>query len=114
MLGRDKDIYKVSGEIVSPGEVEEVISRHFAGNQVSILGGPDCLKQEEGDDLMELETGKTFIGKEIIEWCSTRLARFKRPRHVWLITANDWPMTSTGKIQKFRLRDMAIEKLSSK
>lgn len=114
MLGRDKDIYKVSGEIVSPGEVEEVISQHFAVNQVAVIGVPDRLTTEAGVAFIELETGKTCTRKEIIEWCSTRLARFKRPRHVWFIEANDWPMTSTGKIQKFRLRDMAKEKLSSK
>lgn len=110
LVGRDKDIFKVSGLIVSPGEVEEVISRHPAVNQVAVIGVPNTVTTEAGAVFIELRSGEVSSRKEIIEWCSERLARFKLPRHVWFIEANEWPMTSTGKIQKFRLRDIAKDK----
>ncbi|MGJ9458762.1 class I adenylate-forming enzyme family protein [Oceanobacillus sp. CF4.6] len=112
LLGRSKDLYKVSGELVSPNEVEEVISRHPAVNQVSIVGVPDTVTTESGAAFIELRTGESCSRKDIINWCSTRIARFKTPRHVWFVEPTDWPMTSTGKVQKFRLRDIAEKRLS--
>lgn len=114
LIGRDKDIYKVSGLIVSPGEVEEVISRHPSVNQVAVIGVPNKITTEAGAAFIELRNGESVTRKEMIDWCSERLARFKLPRHVWFVQANEWPMTATGKIQKFRLRDIAKEKLISK
>lgn len=112
MLGRSKEMYKVSGELVSPREVEIVISQHPAVNQVQVIGVPDSMTTEIGAAFIELKEGQTATRKEMIDWCTPRLARFKIPRHVWFIEADEWPMTSTGKVQKFRLKDMAEEKLS--
>lgn len=114
ILGRSKEIYKVSGELVSPREVEIVISKHPAVSQVNVIGAPDTRTTEIGAAFIELIEGESCTRKEIIEWCSTRLARFKVPRHVWFIEASEWPMTSTGKVQKFRLKDIAEEKLAMK
>lgn len=114
LIGRDKDIYKVSGLIVSPGEIEEVISRHPAVNQVAVIGVANKITTEAGAAFIELKKNESVNRREIINWCSERLARFKLPRHVWFIEPNEWPMTATGKIQKFRLKDLAKEKLSQK
>jgi fatty-acyl-CoA synthase len=114
LLGRSKDLYKVSGELVAPREIEEVISKHPAVNQVCIVGVQDAITTEAGVAFVELQPGKLCDRSEIIEWCSTRVARFKIPRHVWFIEPSDWPMTSTGKIQKFRLKEIAGIKLSGK
>lgn len=114
LIGRDKDIYKVSGLIVSPGEVEEVISRHPAVNVVAVVGVSNQITTEAGAAFIELRKDATCTRREIIDWCSERLARFKTPRHIWFIEPTEWPMTATGKIQKFHLRDMAEEKKSRK
>ncbi|PAV29606.1 AMP-dependent synthetase [Virgibacillus profundi] len=114
VLGRSKEMYKVSGELVSPREVEIVISNHPAVSQVNIIGVPDALTTEIGAGFIELKQGETCKRMDIIDWCSSRLARFKIPRHIWFIDSSEWPMTSTGKVQKFRLQEMAEEKLSGK
>ncbi|MHA6250603.1 class I adenylate-forming enzyme family protein [Oceanobacillus sp. CAU 1775] len=114
ILGRSKEIFKVSGELVSPREVEIVISKHPTVNQVNVIGIPDKLTTEIGAAFIELKTGENITRREIVDWCSEQLARFKVPRHVWFIDADAWPMTSTGKVQKFRLQDIALEKLARK
>lgn len=114
ILGRSKEIYKVSGELVSPREVEIVISKHPAVNQVNVIGVPDKLTTEIGAAFIELKDGENLSRKDIVDWCSSQLARFKVPRHVWFIEASDWPMTSTGKVQKFRLKERAEELLAKK
>jgi len=110
-LGRSKEIYKVSGENVSQKEVEEVISRHPAVSQVYVVGVPDPLTTETGAAFIELKPGASCTRREIIQWCQDHLAKFKVPRHVWFVEPGSWPMTGTGKIQKFRLEEMAREKL---
>lgn len=112
LLGRSKEMYKVSGELVSPREVEVVISEHPAVSQVNVIGVPDSITTEIGAAFIELKLGETCTRRDIIEWCSSRLAKFKIPRHVWFVEASEWPMTSTGKVQKFRLKDIAKAKLS--
>ncbi|MBX6394985.1 MAG: AMP-binding protein, partial [Alicyclobacillaceae bacterium] len=110
-LGRSKEMYKVSGENVSPKEVEEVISRHPAVNQVYVVGVPDPLTSEAGAAFIELKPGTTCTRREILHWCQERLAKFKIPRHIWFVEPGTWPMTGTGKIQKFRLQEIAKERL---
>ncbi|MDY0404300.1 class I adenylate-forming enzyme family protein [Virgibacillus sp. 179-BFC.A HS] len=82
MLGRSKDLYKVSGELVAPREVEEVISKHPAVNQVFIVGVPDRVTTEAGAAFIELKEGQSCTRREITSWCASRIARFKIPRHV--------------------------------
>ena len=110
VLGRSTDLYKVSGELVAPKETEDVISKHPAVNQVYIVGVPDRMTSEAGAAFIELKEDATCTRREIVEWCADKVARFKIPRHVWFIEGKDWPMTSTGKIQKFRLKELAEEK----
>lgn len=109
--GRSNDLYKVSGELVAPRETEEVIAKHPAVNQVFIVGVPDPMTTETGVAFIELKPDESCVRKDITDWCSERIARFKIPRHVWFIEDSDLPMTSTGKVQKFRLQDIAKEKL---
>ncbi|SES89724.1 fatty-acyl-CoA synthase [Oceanobacillus limi] len=112
LLGRSKEMYKVSGELVAPREVETVISQHPAVNQVNVIGVPDKMTTEIGAAFIERKQGESCTRKDIINWCSDRLARFKNPRHVWFVEESEWPMTGTGKVQKFRLVEMAKEKLA--
>lgn len=111
LLGRSKEMFKVSGELVAPREVETVISAHPAVAQVSVIGVPDAVTTETGAAFIELYEGAPVTRKEITNWCADKLARFKIPRYVWLIEASGWPLTSTGKVQKYRLQEMAEVKL---
>jgi fatty-acyl-CoA synthase len=110
-MGRSNEMFKVSGENVAPKEVEEVISQHPAVSQVYVVGIPDSRTSEAGAAFVELKPGKSCERRDIVEWCQQRLARFKVPRRVWFVEAGTWPMTGTGKIQKFKLRERADEKL---
>ncbi|HKI59286.1 MAG TPA: AMP-binding protein [Trueperaceae bacterium] len=110
-MGRSNEMYKVSGENVSPKEVEEVISQHPAVSQVYVVGIPDTMTTEAGAAFVELKSGSSADRKDIVEWCQQRLARFKVPRRVWFVASSEWPMTGTGKIQKFKLRHMAEQRL---
>ncbi|WP_040979587.1 class I adenylate-forming enzyme family protein [Oceanobacillus jeddahense] len=112
LLGRSKDLYKVSGETVAPKEVEDIISMHPAVNQVYIVGVPDQLTTETGAAFVELKQGETCTKQEIRKLCRKHVARFKVPRYIWFVEAEDWPLTGTGKIQKFKLQDIAEEKLN--
>ena len=112
LLGRSKEMYKVSGELVAPREVEAVISEHPAVAQAGVIGVPDSMTTEIGAAFIEVYDGEAVTRKEIVQWCTDKLARFKIPRYVWVISAFDWPLTSTGKIQKFRLQEMVEEKLN--
>jgi fatty-acyl-CoA synthase len=110
-LGRSTEMYKVSGENVSPKEVEDVINRHPAVAQAYVVGVPDNLTTETGAAFIQLKAGMTLTRRDVVQWCSERLAKFKIPRHVWFMEQSDWPMTGTGKIQKFKLRELAKQKL---
>lgn len=110
-LGRSKEMYKVSGENVSPKEIEEVITRHPAVKQAYVVGVADSITTEAGAAFVELREGQSATRRELINWCQERLAKYKMPRHFWFVEETDWPMTGTGKIQKFHLQALAREKL---
>lgn len=111
MLGRRKELYKVSGELVAPKEIESVINKHEAVVQAAVIGVDDAITTEAGAAFVELKKTKSLKSAEITKLCAERLARFKVPRHVWFIDSEDWPMTSTGKIQKTELQYIAGKRL---
>lgn len=108
ITGRSKDIYKAFGENVSPQEVEDLISTHPKVNQVHVVGIPDRNMGETGVAFIELRPGEKSTRREIIEHCKGKLARFKIPRQVFFISAAELPVTSSGKIKKYKLAEMAI------
>lgn len=112
-LGRSKEMYKVSGENVSPKEVEDVLTRHPAVGQAYVVGVEDPVTTEIGAAFVELKAGASTSRRELIRWCAERLAKFKVPRYVWFVEPGQWPMTGTGKIQKFVLQQMARERLQN-
>ena len=79
-----------------------------------IVGVPDRITTEAGAACIELKSGVSLTRRDILDWCSSSVARFKLPRHVWFIELTDWPMTSTGKIQKFRLKEIAKQRLAAR
>ena len=92
------------GENISSLEVEEVLFRHPAVNLAAVVAKPDEKWGEVPCAYVELRQGATATEAEVIEFCREHLARFKVPKKVIFI---EIPKTSTGKVQKFRLREMA-------
>jgi fatty-acyl-CoA synthase len=108
-LGRYKEILKVGGENVDPVEVEAFLLQHPAVNQVKIVGVPNARLSEVGAACLVLNPGASVTATDLIEFCRGKLASFKVPRHVLFV--KEFPMTSSGKVQKFRLRELAMEEL---
>jgi fatty-acyl-CoA synthase len=103
---RSKDIIISGGENISSIEVEDVIYKHPSVAYCAVVAKPDEKWGETPCAFIELRPGMAATGDELLAWCRERLARYKVPRH---IVFAEVPRTSTGKIQKFKLREMAKE-----
>ena len=103
---RSKDIIISGGENISSIEVEDVLYKHPAVAFCAVVAKPDEKWGETPCAFVELRSGANASAEELLEWCRAGLARYKVPRH--LVFA-EVPKTSTGKIQKFKLREMAKE-----
>ena len=103
---RSKDIIISGGENISSIEIENVLYRHPAVAAVAVVAKPDEKWGETPCAFIELKPDATAEADEIIAFCRDNMARFKVPRH---IVFGPLPKTSTGKIQKFALRDQARE-----
>ncbi len=101
---RSKDIIISGGENISSIEVEDALYKHPAVQAAAVVAKPDEKWGETPCAFVELKPGAAATADEITAWCRTLLAGFKVPRHVLFV---ELPKTSTGKIQKFRLREMA-------
>jgi fatty-acyl-CoA synthase len=108
-LGRYKEILKVGGENVDPVEVEAFLLQHPSVNQVKIVGVPDARLNEVGAACVVLHPDTQATATDLIDFCRGKLAGFKVPRHV--VFVKEFPMTPSGKVQKFRLRELAMEEL---
>jgi fatty-acyl-CoA synthase len=103
---RSKDIIISGGENISSIEVEDALYRHPAVQAAAVVAKPDGKWGETPCAFVELKAGATATPEELIAWCRKHLAAYKCPRYV---VFTELPKTSTGKIQKFRLREMAKE-----
>jgi fatty-acyl-CoA synthase len=101
---RSKDIIISGGENISSIEVEDALYKHPAVQAAAVVARPDEKWGETPCAFIELRPGKTASAQEIIDWCAKHLARFKLPKTV---VFEDLPKTSTGKIQKYKLRERA-------
>jgi fatty-acyl-CoA synthase len=101
---RSKDIIISGGENISSIEVEDALYKHPAVAAAAVVAKPDEKWGETPCAFVELKPGKAATPDELIEHCRAHLARFKCPKHVVFV---ELPKTSTGKIQKFKLREMA-------
>jgi fatty-acyl-CoA synthase len=101
---RSKDIIISGGENISSLEVEDVLYRHPAVLAAAVVAKPDPRWGETPCAFVELKAGATVSQMELIEFCRSQMARFKAPR---AIIFGELPKTSTGKIQKFVLREKA-------
>ncbi len=109
ITGRLKDMIIRGGENVYPREVEEFLYTHPKISDVQVIGVPDERFVEEVMAWVMLKPGETVGAEEIREFCRGKIAHYKIPRYVKV--TSEFPMTVTGKIQKFRMREMAVEEL---
>jgi fatty-acyl-CoA synthase len=112
IVGRIKDLVIRGGENVYPREVEEFLYGHPAIADVQVIGVPDERYGEELCAWVRLRDGEQAGGDELRDWCQGRIASFKVPRY-WRFT-DEFPMTVTGKVQKFKMREVSIEELGLK
>jgi fatty-acyl-CoA synthase len=101
---RSKDIIISGGENISSIEVEDCLYKHPAVQAAAVVAKPDEKWGEVPCAFVELKPGKSATAEEIVEWCRQGLAKFKVPKQV---VFTELPKTSTGKIQKFKLRETA-------
>jgi fatty-acyl-CoA synthase len=109
IVGRIKDMIIRGGENVYPREVEEFLYTHPKIQDVQVIGVPD---QKYGEEIMawvRLRDGETATGEDIRDFCRGRIAHYKIPRYVKFVDA--FPMTVTGKVQKFLMREQSVEEL---
>jgi len=112
LTGRLKETYRCGGEMVMPREIEDLLNEHPLVAQALVVGLPDVKMGEVGCACI-VPAGDVFPEpQELIELCASRLARFKVPRHVIFVTAAELPLTATGRAQKFKLADLAKQRLS--
>jgi fatty-acyl-CoA synthase len=108
-MGRYKDMLKIGGENVDPMEVEAFLMSLAGINLAAVVSYPDTRLSEVGVAFVKREPGHALTDGEVLGQCKGRIASFKIPRH--LIFVDDFPMTSSGKIQKVKLREEALRRI---
>ncbi len=109
IVGRIKDMVIRGGENVYPREIEEFLYRHPKIQDVQVFGVPDERYGEEICAWIKLRAGETMEGDEVRAFCDGQIAHYKIPRHVRFV--DEFPLTVTGKVQKFIMRERMIAEL---
>ena len=109
IVGRSKDMIIRGGENVYPREIEEFLYTHDAISDAAVYGVPDPRYGEAVTVSVILRDGASLTDDELREYCADKIAHYKVPKYVLFVDA--FPMTVTGKVQKFKMRDAAVEEL---
>jgi fatty-acyl-CoA synthase len=109
IVGRLKDMLIRGGENVYPREIEEFLFQHPKVQSVQVFGVPDAKYGEEVCAWVTLRPGEQMTEDELREYCQGRIAHYKVPRYVRFV--DEMPMTVTGKVQKFVMRERMVEEL---
>jgi len=109
IVGRSKDMVIRGGENVYPREIEEFLYTHKAIVDVAVFGVPDDRYGEELCAWIQVREGETITEEEVREFCKGRIAHYKVPRYVRVV--DTFPMTISGKVQKFKMREAAVKEL---
>jgi fatty-acyl-CoA synthase len=109
IVGRSKDMIIRGGENVYPREIEEFLYGHPDIVDVQVIGVPDLRYGEEIMAWLKVRGDATLDADSLRQYCQGRIAHYKIPRYVHV--TDDFPMTVTGKVQKFKMREVAIEML---
>jgi fatty-acyl-CoA synthase len=109
IVGRIKDMVIRGGENIYPREIEEFLYRHPAVQDVQVVGVPDAKFGEELCAWVVVKPGQSLEEDELRGFCQGKIAHYKVPRYIRFVT--EFPMTVTGKIQKFKIRDAMKDQL---
>ena len=109
IVGRIKDMVIRGGENIYPREIEEFLYRHPAIQDVQVFGVPDKRYGEELCAWIKVRDGATLTDEEVKAFCKDQIAHYKVPRHIRFVT--EFPMTVTGKMQKFIMREKMLDDL---
>ncbi|MDB4965458.1 MAG: Acetoacetyl-CoA synthetase [Myxococcales bacterium] len=109
IVGRIKDMIIRGGENIYPREVEEYLHTHPSVSEAQVIGVPSERYGEEVMAWVRLRPGAALAEGELGEYCKGRIASYKIPR--WWKVVESFPMTVTGKVQKFRMREISVEEL---
>jgi fatty-acyl-CoA synthase len=109
IAGRIKDMVIRGGENIYPREVEEFLYSHPAIEDVQVIGVPDAKYGEELCAWVKLRPGAELSLEELRAYCTGKIAHYKIPRYLRI--SDDFPMTVTGKVQKFKMREVTITEL---
>ncbi|MEC1473130.1 AMP-binding protein [Bacillus haynesii] len=107
ITGRLKDMIIRGGENIYPREIEEFLYKHPNILDVQIVGVPDETFGEEVSAWIKLKSGASMTADELKAYCKGKIARYKIPRYIAFV--EEFPMTASGKVQKFKLREQALE-----
>ncbi|HZF37465.1 MAG TPA: AMP-binding protein, partial [Blastocatellia bacterium] len=111
ITGRIKDIIIRGGENISPKEIEDLMRNHPAVSDVYVYAVKSEFFGEEVAAAVKLKPGATTTQEELRDFCQGRLARFKIPKYIRFVS--EFPMTASGKIQKFKLREAHEKEMES-
>lgn len=109
VVGRIKDMIIRGGENIYPKEIEEFLYTHPSVSDVQVIGVPSTQYGEEVCACIIVKKGCELTEEEVKEYVKSHMARHKTPKYVWFVES--FPVTASGKIQKFKLREQAIELL---
>ncbi len=109
ITGRIKDMVIRGGENIYPREIEEYLFTHPAIEQSAVVGVPDEKFGEELCAWIKLKSGESMTEDDVLDYCLGKLAHYKVPRYIRFV--DRFPQTVTGKIQKFKIREMMIEEM---
>ncbi|AXO88156.1 AMP-binding protein [Pseudomonas parafulva] len=109
IVGRNKDMIIRGGENIYPRELEEFLHTHPAVAEAQVVGIPCERFGEQIVAWIKLHPGHSVTVEALSDWCKARIAHFKVPRHIRFV--DEFPMTVTGKVQKFRMRELTIAQL---
>ena len=106
VTGRSKELYKSGGELVMPKEIEDLLARHAEISQVFAVGLVDERWGEIGCAVVVRAPGASLTEADVLTLCRNNLAKFKVPKRVVFVDADELPKTPTGKVQKFKLGEL--------
>jgi fatty-acyl-CoA synthase len=110
ITGRLKEMIIRGGENIYPREIEDFLFTHPQVAAVAVFGVPDEYYGEEIMAWVQLHEGGQVSEQELRDFCKGNIAHFKIPKYIWFV--DEFPMTVTGKLQKFRMREIALERLA--
>jgi fatty-acyl-CoA synthase len=111
IVGRIKDLVIRGGENIYPREIEEFLYRHPSIQDVQVFGVPDSRYGEELCAWIKVRVGEVLTEADVKVFCEGQIAHYKVPRLIRFV--NEFPMTVTGKVQKFIMRETMIEELGT-